>query len=82
MTEYSKALTGCVGSISQLSDKEINILINHLREEQDNRENKIRIEKINKAINAIKDLSFFYDYLEIDGKEVYLSDIINSLEIC
>ena len=80
MTEFSKALTGCVGSISQLSNEEINTLIGFLRKEQDKREDQIRIEKIKNAINAINDLTMFYDYLEIDEKEVYLTDITEGLE--
>lgn len=82
MTEFSKVFTGCVGSISQLSNEEINTLIGFLRKEQDKREDQIRIEKIKNAIHAINDLTMFYDYLEIDGKEVYLTDIVNSLEDC
>ena len=70
----------CLNLFSQLSDEEIKTLIDFLRKEQDQRENKIRVEKIKNAINAINDLSFFYDYLDIDGNEVFLSDIILNLE--
>jgi hypothetical protein len=80
MTEFSKVFTGCVGSISQLSNEEINTLIGFLRKEQDKREDQIRIEKIKNAINAINDLTFFYDYFEIGGNEVYLSDVLEGLE--
>lgn len=80
MTEFSKVFTGCVDSISQLSNEEINTLIGFLRKEQDKREDQIRIEKIKNAINAINDLTMFYDYLEIDGKEAYLTDITEGLE--
>ena len=76
MTEFSKVLT----SISKLDDEEIKTLMGSLQKELDKREEKIRIEKTKNAFNAVYDLTMFYDYLEIDGKEVYLTDIIESLE--
>lgn len=76
MTEFSKVLT----SISELDDEEIKTLMGTLQKELCKREEKIRREKTKNAFYAVYDLTMFYDYLEIDGKEVYLTDIAESLE--
>lgn len=81
MTEYSNAMTNCMGQISQLSYGEITELIISLNKEKEARDAKRLKEKINAAIKTIDDLSKDFDYLNgEDGAAIYLSDIVEGLE--
>lgn len=80
MKEFSDAMIKCMGQISQLSYEEIITLINSLHKEQETRDIERQKEIINNAIKVMDDLAMYYDYLEIEGKEIYLNDIAMSLE--
>lgn len=84
MTEYSNAMTACMGSLSQLSSMELIDLTEAIEKERTARADKRCKEKILAARNAFNDLSDYYDFLEIEHegilRNIYLTDILEALE--
>lgn len=74
MTEYSKGMTNCMGSLSQLSEDELKALVKEMEKEIAKRENLRRKEDITNAIAAIQKVSKHYDYLEVSFGEEYESN--------
>lgn len=84
MTEYSKEMITCMGTLSQLSPMELVDLAEAIGKERKARKNEKRKEKILAAINAFKELYDYCDYLELEHDTVmmniYLTDIQEALE--
>lgn len=67
MTEYSKEMTNCMGSLSELSENELETLIKEATTEISIRKNRQRKEDINNAIVAIQKLFKHFNSLEIEA---------------
>ena len=67
MTEYSKGMTNCMGSLSQLSENELETLIKEATTEIAHRKDRQRREDITNAIAAIQKLSKHCSYLTIEN---------------
>lgn len=85
MTEYSKEMVTCMGTLSHLSPMELVDLAEAIEKERKVRDNKKCREKIIAAKNALFELSDYYYHLEIqtsitDTVDVYLTDISEALE--
>lgn len=84
MTEYSKGMTNCMGSLSELSENELEMLIKEATKEISRRKDRQRKEAITNAIMAIRKVYEFSDYLKIETKngmqDIYLTDIETALE--
>lgn len=66
MTKYSKGMTNCMGSLSQLSESELKALAKETEKEIANRNNLHRKADITNAIVAIQKVSKYCDYLEVE----------------
>ena len=84
MTEYSKGMTKCVGSLSELSENELEILIQEVTKEIAHRKDRQRKEAVTNAIMAIRKVYEFSHYIEIETEngmhDIYLTDIEAALE--
>lgn len=84
MTEYSNAMTACMGSLSQLSSMELINLAEAIEKERKTRKDAKCKEKLLAAINAFSELYDYYHYLEIEYegilRNIYLTDISEALE--
>lgn len=84
MTEYSNAMTNCMGQISQLSSTELVNFAEAVAKEQKAKANRECKEQILATIIAIDRLYNYYDYLEIEYegilRNIYLTDISKALE--
>lgn len=84
MTEYSKGMTNCMGSLSELSDEELAELTKGIENERKNRINLRRKAIITNAIMAMRKVYEFSHYLEIETEngmqDIYLTDIEAALE--
>lgn len=84
MTEYSKKMITCMGTLSQLSPMELADLTEAIEKELKARDNEKRKEKILAAMNAFKELYDYYDYLEVEREnvmmDIYVTDIQEALE--
>ena len=84
MTEYSKEMVTCMGSLSRLSPMELVDLADAIEKERKARRNARRKEKLLAAINALSELYDYDNYLEIETEngmtDVYLNDISEALE--
>lgn len=84
MTEYSKEMVTCMGTLSQLSPMELVDLAEAIEKEHKAREDKKCREKIRAsmiaAMTAINELSDYYDYLEIESENgmmnIHLTDLV------
>lgn len=65
MTEYSKGMTNCMGSLSQLSEDELETLIKEATKEIDHRKSLQRKTDISNAIVAIQKVSKYCHFLEV-----------------
>lgn len=84
MMEYSKEMTTCMGSLSQLSPMELVDLAEAIEKEQKARKDAKCKEKILAAMNAFKELYDYYDHLEVEHEnvmtDIYVTDIQEALE--
>ena len=84
MTEYSKGMTKCVGSLSELSENELEMLIQEVTKEIAHRKDRQRKEAVTNAIMAIRKVYEFSHYIEIETEngmqDIYLTDIEAALE--
>ena len=84
MTEYSKEMITCMGTLSQLSPMELVDLAEAIEKERKARSDKKCKEKILAAMSAFNELSNYYDYLEIESEngmmDIDLVDILEALD--
>ena len=84
MAEYSKEMVTCMGTLSQLSPRELVDLAEAIEKEQETRKTARCKEKILAAMNAFSELYDYYLYLEIEHEgelmNIYLTDISEALE--
>lgn len=84
MTEYSKKMITCMGTLSQLSPMELTDLVEAIEKERKARADKRCKEKILAAMNAFKELNDYYDHLEIETEngmmDISLVKILEVLE--
>lgn len=84
MTEYSKEMVTCMGTLSQLSSRELVDLAEAVEKEKKTRKTAKCKEKLLAAMNAFSELYDYYRYLEIEHEgvlmDIYLTDISEALE--
>lgn len=84
MMKYSKEMTTCMGSLSQLSPMELIDLAEAIEKERQARQDADCKEKLLATMNAFSELYDYYDHLEIETEngmmDVYLTDISEALE--
>ena len=84
MTEYSKEMVTCMGTLSRLSPMELVDLAEAIEKERKARKDAKCKEKILAAMNAFNELYNYYDHLEIESEigmmDIYLTDISEALE--
>ena len=84
MTEYSKEMVTCMGTLSQLSPMELVDLAEAIEKERKARKTAKCKEKLLAAMNAFSELYDYYYCLEIEHEgslmNIYISDISEALE--
>lgn len=84
MTEYSKEMVTCMGSLFQLSSMELVDLAEAIEKERKARKAAKCKEKLLAAMNAFSELYDYYTYLEIEHEgilmDIYLTDISEALK--
>ena len=84
MTEYSKEMVTCMGTLSRLSPMELVDLAEAIEKERKVRKDEKCREKIRAAMTAINELSDYHSYLEIETEygmmNIYLTEITEALK--